>query len=237
MAIISGVYVIRNKNNNKMYIGSSIDVRDRWRHHKSELRNNRHGNPYLQKAWRKHGEDAFECFVLEKCDDKCMRIREEFWIEWYQSSRKPYGYNLTAYTLQPALGRKHTPEELKAMSERGKGRKHTPETLKRMSEVNLGKKHSEESRLKMSLSKRGIPKTEEWKQKASVAAKNRSPESERNRAKSLMKRYIVTSPAGIIFDIVGLKDFCKEYGLNYPSLCMVVSGALKHYKGWKCRKA
>lgn len=65
-----GIYEIRNKYNGKRYIGQSLDVIDRLRHHKSELRHNRHNNSYLQRSWHKYGEDNFEFAVLEECDEK-----------------------------------------------------------------------------------------------------------------------------------------------------------------------
>lgn len=58
-----GVYMIRNNINGKVYIGQSVDVRDRLWHHKSMLKNNRHENSYLQNSWNKYGADAFEFMV------------------------------------------------------------------------------------------------------------------------------------------------------------------------------
>lgn len=49
-----------------------------------------------------------------------------------------------------ALGMKHSEEEKKRMSERGKLRRHSDEGKKKISEGNKGKKHSEETKNKMS---------------------------------------------------------------------------------------
>ena len=43
----SGVYVITNLTNKKIYIGSSIDIKVRWSNHKSELKRGVHNNKYL----------------------------------------------------------------------------------------------------------------------------------------------------------------------------------------------
>lgn len=56
----SGIYQIVNKVNNKRYIGSSINIKQRWSAHKSELRNNKHSNKHLQAAWNYYGEAAFK---------------------------------------------------------------------------------------------------------------------------------------------------------------------------------
>lgn len=59
----SGIYMITNLANNKKYIGQSVDVENRIRHHKSSLKHGRHENSHLQNAWNSYGADnfAFEC--------------------------------------------------------------------------------------------------------------------------------------------------------------------------------
>jgi len=46
--MITGIYKIRNKQNNKVYIGSAVDIKKRWRDHKWNLKENKHHNPHLQ---------------------------------------------------------------------------------------------------------------------------------------------------------------------------------------------
>ena len=43
-AKICGIYMIRNKINNKMYIGQAVDIYDRWEEHIRDLRRNKHFN-------------------------------------------------------------------------------------------------------------------------------------------------------------------------------------------------
>lgn len=62
-----GVYLIRNINNGKAYVGSSVNLRSRWYTHKHGLRSGGHSNQKLQRAWDKHGEASFEFVVLEVC--------------------------------------------------------------------------------------------------------------------------------------------------------------------------
>ena len=61
-----GLYLIINTVNGKIYFGSSKNVKSRFRQHKSDLRNNKHGNDYLQKAWNKYGEDRFLFEVFQE---------------------------------------------------------------------------------------------------------------------------------------------------------------------------
>ena len=63
-----GIYQIRNIINNKRYIGSSVNVKTRFRDHRYLLSTHKHKNPILQNSWDKHGRDKFEFTVLAECD-------------------------------------------------------------------------------------------------------------------------------------------------------------------------
>ena len=67
MIKIIGIYSITNTLNNKRYIGYSIDIQRRWATHKRDLKNNKHENDHLQKAYNKYGEDAFKFEIIEEC--------------------------------------------------------------------------------------------------------------------------------------------------------------------------
>lgn len=60
-----GIYWITNLVNNKIYIGSSINIKKRFNQHKSNLRHNRHCNQHLQRAWNKYGEENFIFQLVE----------------------------------------------------------------------------------------------------------------------------------------------------------------------------
>ena len=139
----SGVYYIRNIVNNKQYIGSSINLRERWRKHRESLKRNDHGNSYLQRAWNLHGENAFEWGVLEYCDVGMLLIREKVWMDYYKTTDEIFGYNLSLIPGAPMMGRHHSLESCKKMS------------LSRIGNKNrLGIPHSPESRLKMSIARK-----------------------------------------------------------------------------------
>lgn len=78
----SGIYEIRNKVTGHRYIGSSIDVRNRKYQHWLRLRRGTHHSTYLQRAWDKWGEDAFEFQTIEEVPDVTKLVeREQYWIE------------------------------------------------------------------------------------------------------------------------------------------------------------
>lgn len=90
-----GVYKIENKVNSKVYIGLSKHIKQRWWEHKNALNKNKHANLHLQSSWNKYGENNFSFEVLEKCQEKLLSEREIYWIEYYKSYDRKFGYNET----------------------------------------------------------------------------------------------------------------------------------------------
>ena len=76
------IYQIKNKKNNKRYIGCSSRYNDRKKHHIRSLNLNTHCNFYLQRAWNKYGQDSFEFSIIETVDSPdIMFLREEELID------------------------------------------------------------------------------------------------------------------------------------------------------------
>nr|DAI89480.1 MAG TPA: intron associated endonuclease [Caudoviricetes sp.] len=77
-----GVYEIKNKINEKCYIGSTtMSFQKRLEHHRCLLRLGTHKNTYLQNAWNKYGEDNFEFNILEVVDKCCTLDREQVYLD------------------------------------------------------------------------------------------------------------------------------------------------------------
>ncbi len=89
-----GIYIIQNLQNGKVYIGQSLYIERRVRHHKRALRTNAHRNQHLQHAWNKYGEDAFEFSIIELCQADYLNDREMFWIKHYDAFKSGYNCNL-----------------------------------------------------------------------------------------------------------------------------------------------
>lgn len=70
-----GVYKITI--NNKIYIGSSINLYDRYTLHTSQLRDNKHGNKYLQRAYNKYKILKFEILEIYDEIERPELIKEE----------------------------------------------------------------------------------------------------------------------------------------------------------------
>lgn len=61
---VPGVYAIEHAPTKRAYIGQAMDVRVKWERHRRDLRNGRHDNKPMQRAWTKYGEDAFTIRVV-----------------------------------------------------------------------------------------------------------------------------------------------------------------------------
>ena len=89
-----GIYKIVNIKNNKIYIGSSINLDNREYKHFWMLGKNIHDNNYLQHSYNKYGKDTF-CFdIVEFCLPEQLIVKENFYINKYKSNDLSYGYNL-----------------------------------------------------------------------------------------------------------------------------------------------
>lgn len=93
--MVGYIYQIINKQNGLRYIGKTINLAERKKRHFQELRDNKHVNKRLQKAWNEYGPDAFE-FTYETFDIKNneeLNTLEILYIRKFNSYEN--GYNMT----------------------------------------------------------------------------------------------------------------------------------------------
>lgn len=89
------IYGILNTKNLKWYIGSCLDMKDRFERHRYYLRHNMHHSDKLQRAYNLYGEDTFEVQVLYFLSNQELKDRftlEQQYIEKYNSVKE--GYNM-----------------------------------------------------------------------------------------------------------------------------------------------
>lgn len=136
------------------YIGGSIDIPRRWRNHRNELIGNRHTNTYLQNAWNKYGEAAFELKILQYTEELLIKSIEQEWIDFTKCCDQFYGYNVNPVADSPS-GRIVTPETRAKMSASKKGKP----------SGRLGISLTSETKAKLKISRKGLTpsrRTDKW---------------------------------------------------------------------------
>lgn len=171
-----GIYRITCTSTGKFYIGSAINLCQRWQDHRKRLRRGNHVNKKLQNAWNKYSEQSFTFEVLELVlTPELLTTREQYWFD----KLKPFGrkgFNIVR-TAGSSLGLRHSPESRKKIkAARAIQPAFTPETREKMrtrmtgNTHLLGHKPSEETRRKMSRSQTGRTHSAETKEKMHRAA-------------------------------------------------------------------
>lgn len=110
------IYKITNKTNNKIYIGQTrVTEPQRWQQHVWYANNCPEKDSLLLcYAIRKYGKENFQREIIEKCDNSLLNNREIYWINYYNSTDKKIGYNLT---LGGDAGCQYSDEEIKKVFE------------------------------------------------------------------------------------------------------------------------
>lgn len=120
----SGIYALVNRRNEKMYIGRSIDLHKRKTTHLWNLKNNRHPNIHLQRAW--NNGDRFDFIVIEECPEEKCNEREIYWISHFDTFKN--GYN-QCEGGEATVGYHFTEEAKRKISQKSKGRKCSKEEI------------------------------------------------------------------------------------------------------------
>lgn len=184
------IYKIVNLVNDKFYVGSTTNKRERFRTHRNRLRRGVHHAPHLQAAWNKYGEEKFDFRVVEHVPEgQSLREAEDLWLEKHVG--KDYCYNKSRYSdtpmrgipkeMHPSFGKPKTEEQRAAISASLKefyakdyfnhprvGTFHSEETKARIREAKKanpskywqGKTRDEETRKKISEAQKGVAKPE-----------------------------------------------------------------------------
>jgi len=211
-----GVYKIINITNNKLYVGSSVNLKNRKKIHFLDLKKGNHHNNYLQKSYNKYGVENFKWKIIEIVefneDRKILKAnlleKEQFWInELIVKDGKNIGYNI-CLRAGSCLGIKLTDEHKKKLSDGKKGDKNpmfgkpvSNETKLKLSEAS--KNCSDETRKKIGEKSKGNQyalnhrHSEETKNKISESNKGKhskpryySEESKRKMIESNKNRFV-----------------------------------------------
>jgi hypothetical protein len=174
-----GIYVIICWANGAVYVGSSVDIGDRWNEHHRQLRGEYHHCQYLQNAWNKYGEAAFEFGVYKEMPgaspQELIDAETEVWELWEGDRFSD---------VRPDLPPSCNPEVAAKISKALKGRRLSLEHVAKVKASNLGKTRSSETKARMSAAnKRRPPPSPETRAKISAALKGGSPHTDESKAK------------------------------------------------------
>lgn len=149
----SGIYKIQSKiHPERIYIGSSVNIKKRIWDHKTNLNALCHKNPKLQCHYNKYGLSDLEFSILVECNKEDLIKQEQFFI----NNHNPW-FNV-AKIAGNTLGRTCSEETKKKIGDANRGKKRTSEAIERMRESNLrtdrkgvnnpmyGKHHREEAK-------------------------------------------------------------------------------------------
>lgn len=170
----SGVYLIKNKVNDKVYVGISSDLRFRIKKHFHKLNSNSHHNSHLQKSVNLYGLDQFSIEIIELTPECNLLIRENFFQQLYKATDPNFGYNESLTDVSGTI--RHSEKSKQKIGIAHKGKKLSLETRLKISVTLTGREgtpHTEEYRSYMSSLMSGRKMSEEIKQKLSVARRGR----------------------------------------------------------------
>lgn len=211
------VYAIKNLNDMKLYVGSTLNKPVRWQVHRALLRNGKHENGLLQEAWNTDGESAFVFSTLEIIDNsENLASREQWWLD-HLTPYGVYGYNILKTAYDGTRGYKHTEETRRMWSETRKGKPMPPrskEHCENIRKAKLGKKRDVTWTLP--------PKSEETRRKLSISHIGQRCGTECNKAKLNddairdIRRRLAEGESGF--------SIAKSYGVNRQAIYRIRDG-------------
>ncbi len=163
-----GLYYIVNVTTGRIYIGSSKDVRRRWRQHWSDLEAGNHHCAHLQNSWNVRGSADFEFVLIAVISDLSVMLETEDRL--IKKFKKSEIYNST----RGAVGCFHSEETKRKIGDASRGKPRSEVTKVRISATLRGTTKSAEHRLKIGQSQRGKIISPEVRAKMSAAHLARS---------------------------------------------------------------
>jgi group I intron endonuclease len=164
------IYKILNKIDNKFYIGSTCNIKKRWKQHINSLHQGKHHSIYLQRAWDKYGEINFIFSIIGSCSKKEAKEYEQYFLDTYKSYDYNIGYNMN-HKVDSRKGRPMSKEAIekykikrKNQIPTNKGRVFSEEWIWNLSKSHIGQKswnkgkkmnYSKETRWNMGKGHRG----------------------------------------------------------------------------------
>lgn len=143
------IYRFKNKVNGKVYIGQTTKpLRKRVIQHMTNSRPTTNiKKTYFHNALNKYGFENFDLDIIERCaSQEELDEREIYWIAYYRSTDKKYGYNTDTGGRNGSLGRKLSEERRAKLLAANLGHHRSEETKNQIGKVHKAKWQDSEYR-------------------------------------------------------------------------------------------
>lgn len=135
---VAGIYQIRNPSNDRIYIGSTINLARRYKEHLYSLLNNNHSNLFLQNDFNKSGKNFLFLILERSTKEQILCLEQQYLSVLYDEQKRCYNFSKFA---------------------RARYGKHSLQTKKKISNSLKNKPKTKEHRMKISLNKKEISKS------------------------------------------------------------------------------
>ncbi|AMB48240.1 GIY-YIG nuclease family protein [Methylobacterium sp. AMS5] len=228
---LSGVYAIIHLASGRHYIGSAVHITRRWSVHRAYLARGAHQNSYLQRAWTKHGPEAFGFFILELADpDRLIEVEQE-WIDRYWHK----GLYNRRRDARSNLGVRHSEASRAKMREIAKGRVPSEACRDAQRSAAVGREQTDEEKQRRREALVGRSRPAEVIERIRKGALARTDAHQTAIGARTAKTYLVTDPDGLERSVTNLRAFCADHGLQQGHMVAVSKGKRSHHKGWTAR--
>lgn len=243
----SGIYRIENTKNQKYYIGSSVNIKKRWRDHIKYLTTGTHHCSHLQNAWNKYGANTFVFSIVELVDKKNLLLTEQIHLNNAFETGMQYNTNRIAGS---SLGTKRTPESMKNALIAS----NTPEAIAKMSKTKklfFSTKEGREQHHKLTTAAHSLKAREKMSQTHSLRAKTIAGKNQLQKALNASKlpnniqRMVISlcpdptlvfKPDGTHDWVINKAEYCRNHNLSSGSFNSIITGKRKSHKGFQAKR-
>ncbi len=211
-----GVYVVKNVQNGKFYIGSSNKMLKRRREHFSALNRNAHQNKYLQNAFNKNPL-AFVFEAVAYLEDSKI-YEQKLLDQYYDNQENCYNFSKTVkYPTMSEDGRKRLSESKKKMHAEN------PWILEK------ARKARQNDRVKK------IQRETNLKQRQDPAYAKNLAEACRKKLRKYYDVTLIHDNGEELFIGWNLRAFCRKHGFERSALIKTLKGKQKTILGWRIK--
>jgi group I intron endonuclease len=240
-SIISGIYLITNQVNGKVYVGSSGNCHVRICGHKYGIRTGTHGNKYLQASGTLHGIENFTFEIWEHCPINLLAEREAYWIQVFDATDRDCGYNIAHDTVCPARGLKRPENMLESRMVKIRKTRKLVDSNGVVFETSNTKEFCKTHKLNycsMGVMANGFKHSNKgWRlaTEQTIGVKFEFNQTDFLRAVThkLKKTYQLLGPDGNVVTFTGFNEFCRNNKLNNTALNNVLKGTRNYHKGYR----